>query len=327
VPDGRYTATLEAYDAAGNRAVKGIPVVVDTTAPSISPSVTPGVFAPNGDGALESATLAWTGSEPASGTARIYKGTTLVRSWTIERLARWSAAWTGRRKDGTPVADGAYTFKVDVRDPAGNRRTERAKVVVDRTASSLRWTGAFYPQDGDALRPTSRVTFDLARPATTALRLYDERGTLVRTAWTAKEQRAGERGWTWDGRLADGAWAPQGVYAARLTVTSAFGSVELTRPVRAAAFAITPSAARLAPGQVLTVTIRSVEALGSRPVVRFSQSGRAAVAMTATKLASGAYRALFTVRPGGSGTAAIKVTGTDAGGRVNVASVTVEVSP
>jgi hypothetical protein len=298
---------------------------VDTTAPSIAPTVTPGVFAPNGDDALETATLAWTSSETASGTARIYKGTTLVRSWTIDRLARWSVAWGGKAKDGTPVADGAYTFKVSVRDAAGNRQTASARVVVDRTARSLRWAGPFYPQDGDALRATSRVSFELARAASTSLRLYDVRGTLVRTVWTARDQGAGKRGWTWDGRLPDGRWAPQGVYTARLTVTSNLGTVELARPVRAAAFAITPSAARLKPGQTLAITIRTVEPLASRPVVRFTQPGRSAVSVTATRLDNGTYRATFTVRTGGSGTATIKVTGTDTGGRSNSTTTTVRI--
>jgi spore germination protein YaaH/flagellar hook assembly protein FlgD len=326
VPDGGYTATLAAYDVAGNRVAKAFPITVDTTSPAVTKAVTPGVFSPNGDGALESATLAWTASEAASGTARIYKGTTLVRSWAIEDVASWSVAWTGRRKDGRPVADGAYAFKVDLRDKAGNRRTSTARVVVDRTASRLRWAGAFFPQDGDALRATSRVTFDLARAATTSLRLYDARGALVRTAWRGREQRAGERGWTWDGRLPDGSWAPQGMYTARLTVTSSLGTVELARPVRAAAFAIAPSATSVKPGQALTVTIRTVEPLRSRPVVRFTQPGRSAVSVTAVKLASGAYRATFTVRSGGSGTATIKIMGIDTGGFPNSTTATVRVA-
>jgi spore germination protein YaaH/flagellar hook assembly protein FlgD len=326
VPDGRYTATLAAYDAAGNRAARAFPITVDTTPPSITPSVSPDVFAPNGDGELETSTLAWTGNEAASGTARIYKGTTLVRSWTIERLARWSVTWNGRRSDGTAVPDGAYAFKVDVRDPAGNQRRVSAKVVVDRTASSLRWAGAFYPQDSDALRSTSKLTWTLKRDAVTTLRIHDARGRLVRTAWTGKVQRAGNRGWTWDGRLQDGSLAPQGDYTARLTVTSSLGSVELRRDVLAGAFAIRPSATRLKPGQTLTVTVRTVEPLSGRPVVRFTQVGRPGVSVTAVKLPSGAYRASFTVRTGGSGTATIKVTGTDTGGRANSRSITVQVT-
>ncbi len=326
VADGRYTATLAAFDAAGNRVAKAYTIAVDTTAPTIAPTVSPGVFAPNGDGALDTATLAWSSTEKATGVARIYKGTTIVRSWAVDGLTSWSGNWNGRTRSGAAVADGRYTFKVAVRDAAGNRRTVTAPVTVDRTASTLRWSGSFHPQDGDALLAKSQLSWRLSRAATTKLRLYDARGALVRTVWTGKDQRAGDRRWTWDGRLADGAWAPQGVYTARLTVTSTIGTVELARSVRAAAFAISPSAATVKAGQTLTVTIRSVEPLAGRPVVRFAQPGRNAVTVTATKLASGAYRATFTIRTGPAGTATVKVTGKDTAGNPNSTTTTVAVA-
>ena len=54
--------------------------------------------------------------------------------------------------------------------------------------------------------------------------------------------------WTWNGKLAGGAFAPQGRYDARLTVNSALGTVVLARTVWAGAFAVTPSATRVKPG-------------------------------------------------------------------------------
>ena len=89
---------------------------------------------------------------------------------------------------------------------------------MDRTAGFLRWSGSFFPQDGDALAATARLTWRLTRAATTTLALYDASGGLVRTVWTNRSQAAGTRTWTWDGRLADGTYAPQGAYTAMLTV-------------------------------------------------------------------------------------------------------------
>jgi hypothetical protein len=84
---------------------------------------------------------------------------------------------------------------VDVRDAGGNRTLASTVVVVDRTASFLRWSRAFYPQDGDALLPTSQLGYRLARDAKTTLRLYDAAGRLVRTVWSvARRATAGGTG-------------------------------------------------------------------------------------------------------------------------------------
>ena len=66
VPDGRYAATLAAWDVAGNRASRTFPVTVDTTAPTITQSVSLSAFSPNGDGLADTTVLSWTGSERAS---------------------------------------------------------------------------------------------------------------------------------------------------------------------------------------------------------------------------------------------------------------------
>jgi spore germination protein YaaH/flagellar hook assembly protein FlgD len=325
-PDGAYVATLTAWDTAGNRASRSFPITVDTKAPAVAPTVSNPVFAPNGDGAVDATVLGWTSSEKASGVARIYRGKTLIRSWTIRAAGSWSVTWNGRTAGGKPVADGRYTFRVSVKDAAGNARSVTAPVVVDRTAGALRWAGSFYPQDGDALRATSALTWTLKRAARTTLRLYDERGELVRTVWSGKAQKAGDRRWTWDGRLADGSWAPQGVYTARMSVESSLGTVVLARDVRAAGFEVTPSASSVRPGRTLTVTIRPTEPLGARPSVSFTQPGRGAVTVTATRLANGSYRASFTVRKGDAGAASVKVSARDSAGGRNTTTITVRVT-
>jgi hypothetical protein len=198
-------------------------------------------------------------------------------------------------------------------------------VVVDRTASLLRWSRDLFPQDGDALWPSAKLTWRLSRAATTTLRIVDAKGALVRTVWTARAQASGTSSWTWDGRKADGTLVAQGRYLARLAVTSRLGTQELTRPVWVAAFAITPSATAVSAGQTLTVRIVAIEPLSTRPVVTFTQPGRAAVKVTATRLADGIYRASFSVAAGAAGAAGVKVAATDTGGHANATSIPIAI--
>ncbi|HYO42245.1 MAG TPA: glycosyl hydrolase family 18 protein [Candidatus Limnocylindrales bacterium] len=326
VPDGRYAIALAALDEAGNPAVRTWSVVVDTVGPAIAPSVSPGRFSPDGDGAADTTVLRWTANEKATGTARIWKGTTLIRSWSVTALTAWSVTWNGRTARGTLVKDGRYTLKVSGRDAAGNARTAAIPVVVDRTVGGLRWSSNLFPQDGDALRPSAALTWRLSRSATTTLRVFDADGTLVRTAWTGRVLASGARGWRWDGRKADGTLVPQGRYTASLTVTSSLGTQELARSVWAAGFAITPSATTVRAGQTLTVRISTVEPLATRPVVTFVQPGRAGVKVTATRLADGTYRATFRVAAGSAGSAGVRVSATDIGGHANTTSIPITIA-
>jgi spore germination protein YaaH/flagellar hook assembly protein FlgD len=325
VPDGRYTVELAGYDDAGNSAARTWVVTVDTAGPAATPKASPAIFSPNGDGAADTTVLSWAANERGSGTARIYRGTTLVRSWTITSLATWAARWNGRTASGTAVGDGSYTFRVTLKDAAGNRRSVSTPVIVDRTAKSLRWSRSFFPQDGDALRPTAALTWRLTRSAATTLAIHDATGTLVRAVWSKRTQAAGARSWTWDGRLADGTFAPQGRYTARLTVGSALGTQVLERSVSAAGFAITPSSTAVVPGQRLTVRFVSVEPLEGRSTVTFEQPGRAGVKVAAARLSDGSYRAVFTVGSGPAGAGSVKVAARDTAGGTNTTSVAIAV--
>lgn len=326
VPDGRYTATLSAWDVAGNHAARSFPITVDTKGPVVNRTASRAAFSPDGDGTADTAALSWTASEQSTGTSRLYRGSTLVRSWSVSRVTSWSTTWNGRTASGAAVPEGTYTFRVSVKDPAGNRGSASGSVVVDRTASRLRWSRAFYPQDGDALLPTAALTWTLTRKATTTLRLYDAKGLLVRTVWSGKSQGAGTRRWTWDGRLADGTRAPQGSYTARLVVRSSLSTQTLARAVWAAAFAVSPSATTVRPGQRLTVRFTSVEPLSSRPVVTFTQPGRTGAKVSATKLADGSYRASFTVATGKPGAGSVRISAKDAGGRTNSTTVAIAIA-
>src|SRR4051794_1424299 len=313
VPDGRYAVSLATWDVAGNRAVRSFPVIVDTTAPTLSPHAAAPIFSPDGDGTADTTSLVWTASEPSTGTARVYRGTTLIRSWSMSNRSSWSSFWNGRTAGGTPVADGIYTFKLALKDAAGNGRTATASVTVDRSAGFLRWSRWFFPQDGDTLRPTSALTWRVTRPVTTTLRVYDASGALVRQLWANRTQAAGMQGWTWNGLRADGTPAPQGRYTARLTVTSSLGTQTLERAVWATGFVVLPSASVVKPGQTFAVSISTVDPVSTRRTVTFTQPVPAGVTVNATKLADGTYRATFSAAAGSAGSGGIRVSAKDTG--------------
>jgi spore germination protein YaaH/flagellar hook assembly protein FlgD len=317
VPDGSYTVALAACDVAGNCARRAYPVRVDTAPPVVTSSASQGSFSPNGDGAGDSASLAWTASEPSGGSVSVWRGTTLVRRWTVSTATAGAITWDGRTATGAAAADGRYTVKVDLRDAAGNRGVATSTVTVDRTAGWLRWSGSFFPQDGDALAPTASISWSQTRSAAVTLAVYNASGELVRTVWTSRSLAAGTHRWTWNGRQADGTYAPQGQYTARLTVVSTLGTQALRRSVWAAAFPLALSAASIRPGQTLTVRFRSVEALKTMPRATLRQPGLAAVTVPATKLADGTFLATFVVKTGAAGPASVTIVASDSGGRAN----------
>ena len=325
VADGLYRLTMSAADHAGNRASRSWTVRVDRTPAAIQATVAPATFSPNGDGAADLTRLAWSSSERISGLARIVRGTTVIRSWTVTGASAGAIAWNGTNASGSVVPDGTYAFRVAGRDAAGNLAVRSASIVVDRTLSTVRWSrSAFYPQDGDAIAPNARLSFSLKRTAAVSVGIYSG-STLVRTIWTDRSLAAGPHGWTWDGRDALGALVPRGAYIARVTTRSWVGTSVVSRAILVDAFAVALSATAVRAGQTLTVTVTTTEALRAAPVVTFTQPGRTAVARTATALGAGRYRVTFTIATGSAGMATIRITGRDTAGGLNtsVRSVTI----
>jgi spore germination protein YaaH/flagellar hook assembly protein FlgD len=326
VPDGRYQVALTLFDAAGNPARRTGLLVVDTKAPTVTPAVSVPAFSPNGDGALDTTVLSFTANEPATGSARLYKGSTLVRAWKITDADTWTVTWNGTRSDGSRASDGVYALRIRVADGGGNVRAVSKRVVVDRTLRNLAWSGDFYPQDGDALKPTSTLSFTLARDAEATLRLYDAAGRLVWKPWSGKLLGDGHRSWKWTGTDGDGAQVPQGRYLATLRVTSAWATTEYTGWVWASAFAVVPNHTAVKAGQTLRIRFRSTEKLASGPRVTFVQPGRPGVTVAATRLADGSWTASFPVRAGSAGSGSIRVSAKDSGGGVNTTRIQVRVA-
>ena len=68
-----------------------------------------------------------------------------------------------------------------------------------------------------------------------------------------------------------------------------------------------------------------MEPLTSRPTVTFTQPGRSAVKVAATRLADGGYRATITVGTGPAGAGSVIVAATDAEGGTNSTTVAITI--
>jgi hypothetical protein len=108
---------------------------------------------------------------------------------------------------------------------------------------------------------------------------------------------------------------------------SALGTQQLARSVWAAAFTVAPPATPVRAGESFTVRFSTVEPLSTRPVVSWIQPGKAAVTVTATRLADGTYAATLKVAAGTAGLGSVRITAKDSGGRVNAMALPVQVAP
>jgi spore germination protein YaaH/flagellar hook assembly protein FlgD len=324
-PDGTYRLTITVSNLAGESDSRSWDVRLDTVAPAVTAAPTPSVFSPNGDGVADSTTLTWSAAEPASGKVRIRTTAgTNVKVWAVGTSG--SLTWTGSTSTGTQAPDGRYTYMVDLTDAAGNRRVVELPVAVDRTASRLLWSPSlFFPQDRDRYAQSAKVSFSLSRTATTTLQVFARDGRYIKTAWSKRPLAAGTWSWTWNGLMGTGEMAPRGWYYARLITVTPIATTVQTRLVLADAFGIEPSSWSPAGGTTLTVTIRTAEPLAAAPRVTFAQSGRSAVAKTATSLGGGRYRVSFSVVAGATGPATITVSGRDAAGGAASRSISVTV--
>ena len=324
VADGMWRLTLTALDASGNRVSRAWDVRLDRVAPVLG-STAPARFSPNGDGAADTAALSWTSTETIRGTARIYQGSTLIRSWTVTDVASGALTWDGKDGAGRGVADGTYTFTIAGADIASNRAARSLPLVVDRTLSLVRWSrAAFYPQDGDGLVATAKATFALSRTSVVSV-VIASGTTVVRTVWTNRTLPAGTYGWTWNGRNNSGAFVAPGNYQVWVTTTNGLGTTRLGRTILADAFRVVRSASAVRSGQTLTLTLTTTEPLRSNPNVRFTQPGLSMVQRTATSLGSGKYRVTFTIAPGPAGTATIRIAARDSSYGVNASTATVTI--
>ncbi len=321
--DGSHVVAFTGTDVAGNQSTTSVPLRIDSVAPVVTPDNhgdAPRAVTPNGDAVGETVRVPFTVSEASTITATIAgpDGAT-VRTLSTTASAAGAVAWDGRTAAGRPVPDGRYTVMLKARDTAGNVG-EPAPVEVDvyaALASLTRSPAQLYPQDGDALARTSTVAFRLLARATVTIRVLDADGVFVRTAYADRALAAGSQHWTWNGKVAGGAYARPGAYRIVVAATNGTQRAAQSTSLLADAFRLEASVAAAVRGHAFHLTARSTEPLATSPVVVVHEAGVDPWTVAMTKAPGGTWTAAITAKRGGSaGTLRLTVKARDqAGGR------------
>ena len=160
--------------------------------------------------------LSYTVVRPSSVTALLVApdGSTRQIDTGTRQPGPYRFAWTAFDVEGT------WHWKVSATDDE-NRQSEADRTFqVDFTLTALK-----VPR----IAHTLKVGFTLSRPASAKLQIETKAGSVV-AELPAAELAAGPQSLTWDDSTTSGAKAPPGAYVARVIVTSAVGTSNLSAP-------------------------------------------------------------------------------------------------
>jgi hypothetical protein len=223
---GRYSYAIEA--GADVRPATGVVGQQPTTLTLTGARARPTTFTPNGDSRADSTAIAYTLSLPATVTATLRDqfGAPLATLFVEQKRAgRHSFRFTA-----TGIADGRYSIALAAREASGREARVDVPIVVDRTLAAVELTPAAVSPNGDRRNDELALTFVLAAPAQTRVRIV--RGS--RTIATAFEGPldVGPQRITWSSPVRDGA------YSAVVEALGPFGTrgqtlrftVDMTKP-------------------------------------------------------------------------------------------------
>ena len=229
-PDGKYYYSFRATDDNGNSAsTSQLVVIVDNTAPEVELTQLSNDAKIFGEGAKTLLTIKqsgsvedkWTGvfSDTSGKTVRTF-------NWTESEPLKFD--WSGTDDNGTPVADGVYSYKISAQDKAGNLSNPAVITNIiysaEKPATNITLNGGrYFSPNGDAVNDT--VAFDVKIPvpdqAKTGNKLVNwsvvienKEGKAVRTYSGTDNPPASI---VFDGKTDSGATAPEGAYCAKVT--------------------------------------------------------------------------------------------------------------
>jgi flagellar hook assembly protein FlgD len=225
-PDGAYSASLEVSYPNGDKAKTELnSIVLDRIAPKAKVAISAGLFSPNGDGVLDQTTIQQEAltSDQWKGSIANAKGE-VVRSWAWDgKLA--DQAWDGLDQVGSLVADGTYYYELTSADAAGNSFSSgKLPIGVETEKKTVRLDIdqlAFSP-NGDGIRDELTLASAVQAPDRVKdyeLKVVAQEGPAAMTAvrtWKGSGSVAPKL--IWRGETDAGLQAPDGKYAARLTI-------------------------------------------------------------------------------------------------------------
>ena len=172
------------------------------------------VLSPNGDGAADTEAFSYKVVRPSTVSASLEGpgGARIPLDSGRRDPGVYKFTWSGTNADGSPAAEGKWTFSVAASDDQGRQSAAERQF-------SLNTTLGFVSARAAGRRVTA--TFKLARPARVATRIETPGGAIVRTL-PGRSLEAGTATVSWRGR--------PGKYVLSVTATNEIGSVEQTAP-------------------------------------------------------------------------------------------------
>ncbi len=206
---------LAARDSASPRII-----AVSPAAPLVSP---------NDDDRSETVELSASLSESASWRFRVLDSADATLHETTGEGAHPTTTWDGRDAGGNPVADGTYTYRIDVVDPWTNAGTRSGSIRVDTAAPTLDIatpaadTETWFSPNGDGVRETVALSATTTEGGSVLVYVRNEAGDGVRS-FSVSAASAGSVAVSWDGKDNDGHVVPDGRYDVRLTPRDVAGN-------------------------------------------------------------------------------------------------------
>ncbi|MBI4978115.1 MAG: gliding motility-associated C-terminal domain-containing protein [Spirochaetes bacterium] len=230
VKDGTYTYTVSAWDKNNNtNTSRDTQIFIDRVFPEVKLAAEPElIFSPNGDGNKDifavSNTVKMKQGDVATGRIVNDKGET-IRTFVYSNAMPALTEWDGKMDNGADAPEGAYGYKVEVKNLAGNNLKNEIKMfrLVRRIETvSVSSDLADFSPNSDGTMDTVRIgvnassTTDLAQ---WRLDILDKKGVLRKQFKGTSDL---PESLIWDGSGNDGKTLPDGEYryAAALRYTS-----------------------------------------------------------------------------------------------------------
>lgn len=236
--------SIEAQDAAGNRALPATGGLLGTTAPVVQGTtsaitVEPSSISPDGDGQADAATVSFSVAAPATVAVTVQDSLGTTRSTVLPATAMAAGpvtlSWGGAAVDpGITVPDGSYRVVVTSTDAAGVVTSASAPISVVRAASGLLGPKLAVSPNRDGRGDRATFRWAQQQPAHAQLRIVSANAQIA-TVLDA-DMQAGPAHATWDGKTVTKLMS--GSLGAVLTLTTEAGQqllqttfkVDLTAP-------------------------------------------------------------------------------------------------
>jgi len=208
--EGRYIASLEATDLAGNISGASLDIIVDITPPIIETMKSfIIIFSPNDDGIKDTADISLTLYDNISNVFSVTVGVSeensevrVISDSEIKGSGEQHFYWNGRNSSGEVMADGEYTFAAIVRDEAGNSTVvEGGRITVDTippVVSDISILPSIFTPDGDGKDDLCRINFNLSENGDVNIEYKNEGGQIYR-AVSLRSLEAGSHSYAWNG--------------------------------------------------------------------------------------------------------------------------------